>query len=90
MSKASSEEAVVLRFHRERNCIDAVVQSGSDEEKQYVTTLRLEAVLLCSCNGNQMRDSKCKHLRAALEQMDEKELRQFILDAHRIPPGVPS
>lgn len=83
MSKAP-EEALVLRFNRERNAVDGLVQ-GSDPEQTYVATMRLQATLLCSCAANSARDSRCRHLRALLDQMDEKELREFILDAQRIP-----
>lgn len=80
----------VLHVGRTRHILEGTVQSRSDPHRLYFPRVMLSASHLCTCDGNQFRDSICVHLRAILEAIPPEELVDFIIQSQQIPePIVP-
>lgn len=88
MTPGKPEVPLVLHIKRNGPILKGAVQSRSDPSRTLHPSIRLQAVLLCGCNGNLLRDSRCAHLKAILNEMSREELVEFILTAQHIPPPI--
>lgn len=82
------ESALVLHVGRTKFMLEGVVESASEPDRNHQPRILLSANFLCTCDGSQMRDSICKHLKAILEMISAEELRTWICEAQAIPPPI--
>lgn len=73
------DDVAILYLDITENLVDAVVESASEDDREYVLQLGVSVDALCTCNGNLLGGRVCKHLRAALHELSKDELIDCIL-----------